>query len=217
MANFVARPIIINSSTLSEYQFLSGFITFDDGNSNSVGTAKLEAATATEKANLLYVEDTRIQIVGAIKPLTPFTFKLNQPTEYTVQFEKSDKTKKPKVTTASSQGHAQPVSPKLYVGRPFIMEDEKLNDASSKIYAFLIDTYLDDTLAFDGTNTITITSGRSTQEKTQIFLFDINTRYTNILVNLNSASAPKPTMDYATAPMIKYVAYVAPVTPPNAI
>jgi hypothetical protein len=31
MANFEARPIIINSETLSEYQFLSGFITFDDG------------------------------------------------------------------------------------------------------------------------------------------------------------------------------------------
>jgi len=217
MANFEARPIIINSDTLSEYQFLSGFITFDDSDNNSVGTATLEAATDKEKANLLYVEDTKNQIVGAIKPLTPFTFKLNQPTEYTVQFEKSDKTKKPKVTTSSSQGHAQPVDPKLYIGRPFIMEDDKLNDSSSKIYAFLIDTYLDDTLSFDGTNTITITSGRSTVEKTQIFLFDINTRYTNIQVNLNAAYDPKSIMDYSTAPIIKYVAYFPPVTPPNTI
>jgi|JI10StandDraft_1071094.scaffolds.fasta_scaffold81710_4 hypothetical protein len=207
MANFEPRPIIINSKNLPDYQFLSGFITFDNDNENSVGKATLEPQYGDVEPNLLYVEDTKVKIEGAIKPLTVFEFILNQPVKFTVQFEDSKGVKKTKVKTSSNLGHQQPIDPMLYVPRPFIMQDESVNDNNALIYGFLIDTHDDDKINYDGVSSVTINLGKGTKDVTQIYIFDINKEFESIELYLSNNTDPITTMDFTNAPVFLYQPY----------
>jgi hypothetical protein len=207
MANFEPRPIVINSKTFLNFQFLSGFITFNNDNNNSVGAASLDDRTDPINPNLLYLEDTANKINGQIKPLTIFTFNSNQPSMYTVQFQNYRGVKYTKVKTSSSLGHQQPVDPRpSYLARPFILQDEVFEDNQAEIYSFLIDTYNNDTIAFDGDKKVSIHIGAGRTIITQMFSFSINTPYETLDLYLSNLPSLFGKIAFKDAPFYTYEA-----------
>jgi hypothetical protein len=203
MANYEPRPIMLLSKTLDKYQFLSGFITFDEGNNNSVKLGELEAGTIHADTNLLYLEDTRNGLTGSVKPLPPYTFVLDQK-DTTVQFQENTGLKKTKVKTSSSVGHTLPADPTLYIGRPFILQDEEVDGNKAVIYGFLMDINVDDAIQFDNVDTISISKDTKDRKYTAIFMFMMNTRFEIVNVTINDPDLTPPNLDYSEMTPFSY-------------
>ena len=204
MDNYIPRVILIDSITMTDNNFLCGFVDFPKENMSGIGSA-IFIPGGSDLPCLLYAEEGKVDQWQPVQLLPAFTFnkKYPMPKEFDVAFQHGNNSKPPKIKVTATMGHPDTNTPILYAPRVFILEDE---DSGSVAYGFLVDIYEEDNITYeifdknDAWVTITPTGQINEIINTAICIFPINTIMPSFMLNLEAQGKGIKEIPYEGAP-----------------